>query len=436
MGKKGEIMSIILLGLNHKSASVEIREKVAMSKPHIRQNVEKLRNLAGVNGISILSTCNRTEFYLDAEDNEQAKQSLLAFIAEYSGYEQNLLLEHIYIRVGKDAVGHLFTVAAGLDSMILGESQIQGQVQDAYNYALEFGLSSSILNTLLMNALSLGKRVRTETYIDRQAVSISSAAVELAKQELGTLQNKTVLILGAGETSELAARHLVSNGITGVIVANRTFERAQRLADEFGGKAVKLDHFGLHLADADIVISCTASPKYVIERKDVEPLLAGRQKLLLFIDIAVPRDIEPAVAEIPHVYLHDIDDLQNVVAQNLEGRQREAVKARAIVEEELDNFFFWLDSRLVVPTIVKMREQAEMIKAKEVEKALRRIDNVTPREQKIIEQLAHSIVNQWLHKPIANLKYLAGTNEDRVECYIRAMHDLFSLADEEEGANE
>ena len=170
-------MSIILLGLNHKSASVEIREKVAMSKPNIRQNVDKLRNLIGVNGISILSTCNRTEFYLDAEDNEQAKQSLLSFIAEYSGCEQNLLIEHIYVRVGKEAVSHLFTVAAGLDSMILGESQIQGQVQDAYNYALEFGLSSSILNTLLMNALSLGKRVRTETFIDRQAVSISSAAV-------------------------------------------------------------------------------------------------------------------------------------------------------------------------------------------------------------------------------------------------------------------
>lgn len=425
-------MSIILLGLNHKSASVEIREKVAMSKAHILQNVEKLQNLEGVNGISILSTCNRTEFYVDGENAAVAQKALLGFISEYSGCAQELLTEHLYIRIGKEAVGHLFTVAAGLDSMILGESQIQGQVQDAYHYALEFGLSNSVLNTLLMNALSLGKRVRTETHIDRQAVSISSAAVELAKQELGTLQDKTVLILGAGETSELAARHLVSNGITGVIVANRTFERAQQLADEFGGKAIKLDHFGLYLADADIVISCTASPKYIIERNDVETLLQNRDKPLLFIDIAVPRDIEPAVGEIPRVYLHDIDDLQNVVAQNLEGRQREAVKARAIVEEELENFFFWLDSRLVVPTIVKLREQAEMIKQKEVEKALRRIDHqATPREQKIIEQLAHSIVSQWLHQPIANLKYLAGMNEDRIECYIRAMHDLFNLPSEE-----
>lgn len=425
-------MSIILLGLNHKSATVEIREKVAMSKAHIRNAAEALQQLDHINGISILSTCNRTEFYLDAMDTKGAESAMMSFIAKHSGYPQALLADHMYVKVGKEAVEHLFTVAAGLDSMILGESQIQGQVQDAYHYSLEYGLSTSVLNTLFMNALTLGKRVRTETYIDRQAVSISSAAVELAKQELGTLEGKTVLIVGAGETSELAARHLVSNGISGVIVANRTFDRAQQLAEEFGGKAIRLDHFGAYLDSADIIISCTASPKYIIEKKDVERLLEHRKNPLLFIDIAVPRDIEPSVAEIPHVYLHDIDDLQNVVAQNLEGRQKEAIKARAIVEEELNNFFFWLDSRLVVPTITKMLAQADLIKQKEVEKALRRIDHVTPRERKIIEQLAHSIMSQWLHKPITNMKYMAGTHEDRIECYIRAMHDLFHLEEEVE----
>ena len=431
-------MSIILLGLNYKSATVEIREKVSMSKTHIQKNADQLRALHGVAGIAILSTCNRTEFYLDAGagQDQQAIEAMMAFISSYSTCPVALLEQHMYVMKGRTAVEHLFTVAAGLDSMILGESQIQGQVQDAYSYALEYNLSDNVLNTLLMSALTLGKRVRTETYIDRQAVSVSSAAVELAKQELGTLDDKTVLIIGAGDTSELAARHLVSNGISGVIVANRTFDRAQRLADEFGGKAIRLDHFGAYLDSADIIISCTASPKYIIEKKDIERLVAQRTRPLLFMDIAVPRDIDPAVAELDNVFLHDIDDMQNVVAQNLEGRQKEAVKARLIVEEELENFFFWLDSLLVVPTIVKLREQAEEIKKREVEKALRRIDNVTPREKKIVEQLAHSIVSQWLHKPMYNLRYLAGSHADRIECYMRAVSDLFDLASEEDATIE
>ena len=424
-------MSIILLGLNYKSATVEIREKVSMSKPMIQRYADSLRALEGVAGIAILSTCNRTEFYLDAKDGK-AIDSLFGFISTYSGCDVALLNEHMYQKRGREAVHHLFSVAAGLDSMILGESQIQGQVQDAYNYALEYHLSDNVLNTLLMSALTLGKRVRTETYIDRQAVSVSSAAVELARQELGTLDGKTVLIVGAGDTSELAARHLVANGISGVIVANRTFDRAQRLAAEFGGKAIRLDHFGSYLDSADIVISCTASPKYVIEKKDIESLVALRTKPLLFMDIAVPRDIEPAVAELDNVFLYDIDDMQNVVAQNLEGRQKEAVKARLIVEEEVDNFFFWLDSLLVVPTIVRLRQQAEEIRKKEVEKALRRIDNVTPREQKIVEQLANSIISQWLHKPMYNLRYLAGNHADRIDCYMNAINDLFGLWEQEE----
>ncbi len=424
-------MSIILLGLNYKSAPVEIREKVSMSKSNIQRNLEALQQLESVDGIAVLSTCNRTEFYMDAKDSGKAVTGLMEFISWYSFCPVEILEQHMYVKRESAAVEHLFTVAAGLDSMILGESQIQGQVQDAYNYALEYHLSNNVINTLLMSALTLGKRVRTETYIDRQAVSISSAAVELAKQELGTLEGKTVLIIGAGDTSELAARHLVSNGITGVIVANRTFDRAQRLANEFGGKAIRLDHFGAYLDSADIVISCTASPKYIIEKKDIERLVAQRSKPLFFMDIAVPRDIDPAVAELDNVFLHDIDDMQNVVAQNLEGRQREAVKAREIVEEELENFFFWLDSLLVVPTIIKLREQAEGIKKREVEKALRRIDDVTPREKKIVEQLAHSIVSQWLHKPMYNLRYMAGNHADRIDCYMRAIDDLFDLSDEQ-----
>lgn len=429
-------MSIVLLGLNHKSAPVEIRERVAFSKTQIKTSSESLKRLRSVKGIAILSTCNRTEFYMDCNDAKIAVAALMDFIARHSGFDVDKLYQHMYVMEDKGAVEHLFTVAGGLDSMILGESQIQGQVQDAYRYALECGLSNSVINTLLMNALTVGKRVRTETYIDRQAVSISSAAVELAKQELGDLDDKTVLILGAGETSELAARHLVSNGISSVIVANRTFDRAQRLADEFGGKAIKLDVFSAYLDQADIIISCTASPRYIVEKKHIAKMLKGRSRPLFFIDIAVPRDIEPAVAELDQVYLCDIDDLQQVVAQNLEGRKREAKKAKGIIEEELTEFFFWVDSLLVVPTIVKMRQQAEAIKQSEVEKAIRRIEDITPRERKIVEQLAHSIINQWLHKPICNMKMLAGQKADRIECYMNAINDLFELGNEEEENDE
>ena len=265
---------------------------------------------------------------------------------------------------------HLFEVVGGLDSMILGESQIQGQVQDAYNLALECGFSNSIINTLFMTALSVGKRVRTETYIDRQPVSISSTAVELAKNELGSLEGKSVLILGAGETSELAARHLVSNGISGVIVANRTYAKAQKLANEFGGSAAKLSEFLDYLPDADIVISCTSSPRYVVEKEILAPVVSARKQPLMLIDIAVPRDIDPAVAELDNVILYDIDDLQNQVEQNLESRRKEAVKAQAIIEQEVDNFFYWVDTLAVVPTIIRLRAQAERIKKEEVERAV------------------------------------------------------------------
>ena len=394
-------MSIILLGVNHKSAPVEVREKLSMSKPRIKANADLVKNMQSLDGMAILSTCNRTEFYFSAPNHYKAKTEVENWLSAYSGLDLEEMTKYLYIFEDRAAVRHLFEVVGGLDSMILGESQIQGQVQDAYNLALECGFSNSIINTLFMTALSVGKRVRTETYIDRQPVSISSTAVELAKNELGSLEGKSVLILGAGETSELAARHLVSNGISGVIVANRTYAKAQKLANEFGGSAAKLSEFLDYLPDADIVISCTSSPRYVVEKEILAPVVSARKQPLMLIDIAVPRDIDPAVAELDNVILYDIDDLQNQVEQNLESRRKEAVKAQAIIEQE-------------------------------VERAVHRIDDITPREQRIIEQLAHSIINRWLHKPIVNLKTLAGENEDRFDCYIRAFNDLLDLDEESE----
>ena len=429
-------MSILILGLNHKSAPVEVREKISLSKPRIKANAELIKNMAAIDGMAVLSTCNRTEFYFSSTKHKKAIDEVESWISDYSGIAVDEMAQYLYIFEDVKAVRHLYEVVGGLDSMILGESQIQGQVQEAYNLALECGFSNSIINTLFMNALSVGKRVRTETYIDRQPVSISSAAVDLAKSELGTLEGKTVLILGAGETSELAARHLVSNGISSVIVANRTYERAKIMANEFGGSAAKLSEFFNYIKDADIIISCTSSPRYVVEKAEIAPYVAQKKSPLLFIDIAVPRDIEPAVAELDNVHLYDIDDLQNQVQQNLESRKNEAVKAQKIIEQEVSNFFYWLDTLAVVPTIIRLRSQAERIKKEEVERALNRIENVTEREKRIVEQLAHSIVSRLMHKPIVNLKTLAGENEDRFDCYIRAFNDLLALEEEDSAKNE
>lgn len=428
-------MPILLIGLNHKSAPVEVRERVSISTPQLVQFSERICSFSSYAGSAVLSTCNRTEFYCHALDMDQAKQDIIQLMEELSGIPARDIVPYLYLKEDRDAVQHLFSVSAGLDSMILGESQIQGQVQETYSNALHLQLSDSVINTLFMTALTVGKRVRTETQIDRQAVSISSAAVELATSFFGQLSGKTVLVLGAGETSELTSRHLVSNGISSIMVANRTLDRAQWLAAEIGGQAIALDDMTAYLDQADIIISSTASPVYVLRYADLKNQLAHREKPLLMIDIAVPRDIDPALNDLSAIRLFDIDDLQSLVTSNLAYREQEAVAARQIVEEELENFYFWLDSLWVIPTIVRMQDQVERIKAIEIKKAKNRIDNITPREEQIIEKLANGIVNRWLHKPMVNMKTLAGKRVDQIDCYIQAINDIWDLQDvfEEEG---
>ena len=420
-------MSIILIGLNHKSAPLEIREKVSLSRTQIFQISEKLKFTHSISGSSILSTCNRTEFYLNVKSVSLGIDEISKIISEKSGLLMENLWPYLYVKKNKDAVQHLFFVAAGLDSMILGERQIQGQVQDAYEIALDAGISDSIINTLFMNALTVGKRVRTETQIDRESVSISSAAVSLAKRFYNGLENKAVLVLGAGETSELTTRYLISNGIKNFIVANRTYERAERLANELGGIAIRFDSLFEYIDSTDIIISSTASPKYLLTKDLLNSYLENRKKELLLIDIAIPRDISPELKDYPCITLYDIDDLKDVISMTLKRREKESEVAKRIVQEELDDFFFWLDSLTVVPTIIKMREQIAKIKEQEIEKAKNRINNITPREIQIIERLANGIVNQWLHQPIINLKHLAGKKMDEVDCYIRAVNDLWNL---------
>lgn len=425
-------MAILLIGLNHKSAPVEVREKVSLSRPQIEKLSETIRQVQSFSGCTILSTCNRTEFYVNGDSPFAAQEDLIKLMCEYSGLSSRELAPFLYIKFNRNAAEHLFTVAAGMDSMILGESQIQGQVQDAYEYALNYGISDNILNTLFMNALTVGKRVRTETQIDRHTLSVSIAAVELAKGFFdGGLSNRTVLVLGAGETSELTSRYLISSGTQSIMVSNRTFERAQWLAGEIGGQAVKFSELGKYLPKADLIISSTASPVPILDKADLVEAQADRKKELLIIDIAVPRDINPDVSELDYVKLYDIDDMVRKTDENLLARKQETIKAKVIVDEELEDFYFWLDSLWVVPTIVRMRDQIEKIKKAEIERAIHRIDNPSDREIRIIEQLANSIVNRWLHRPIINMKALAGKRADKIDCYINAINDLWGLENDE-----
>jgi len=425
-------MYIYLFGLNHKTAPVEVREKISLSKSQISAKAGAIKELSQVEGLIILSTCNRTEFYLSTPELLTGREELLSFIAGYSGLSSDTLSQYAYEREGRQAAGHLFRVAAGLDSMILGESQILGQVVEAYETSWELGLSNSPLNGLFQKAASAGKRVRTETLIDRQAVSVGSVAVELARQVLGDLAGQTVLVLGAGDTSELVLKHLVSHGVDTVVVANRTFERATKLAKVFGGRAIRLDQFSDYLMEADIVISCTAAPTFVIKPENIKSSLPARgERPLLLIDIAVPRDVHPEVGQLPGVTVYDIDDLQQVLRRNLAERKKEAMKAELLVTEELNSFYQWFETLTVVPVIKALKEKAEYLKERELERAFAKLGNLTEKEHKVIVSLANSLVNKILNDPIVNLKQVALSETGPLYC--KALRQLFNLENEEDG---
>lgn len=427
-------MSIIVFGLNHKTAPVEIREKVAMTRVQIKNRAPEFRVLSRVEGLVILSTCNRTEYYTTTRDLVRGKEELISLIADFSGCAGETLERHAYIKEGRQAVHHLFRVAAGLDSMILGESQILGQVVEAYDTACQCGMSNPILNGLFLKAIFTGKKARTETLIDRLAVSVGSAAVDLASQILGELTGRTALVLGTGETGELVLRNLVGNGVSTVVVGNRTYANACKLAQEFGGQAIRLDDFSLHLVEADIVISCTAAPHYIVKAEDLQSVLSARAgRPLLFIDIAVPRDIHPAVAALSGISVYDIDDLEQVVQKNLAERRREAIKVDLLVNEEINKFYQWFDSLAVVPTIRALKEKAEKIRKQEIDWALRKLGPLSERDKKIINSLVTSTLNKILNEPIANLKEYA--RRDKENGYSQVLCKLFNLEPGDEDGN-
>jgi glutamyl-tRNA reductase len=335
----------------------------------------------------------------------------------------------LYIHCGSDAVRHLFRVASSLDSMVMGEPQILGQVKDAYRQCVEGNASGVIMNKLLHHAFRAAKRVRTETAIAQNAVSVSFAAVELAKKILGHLQGRTILLIGAGEMSELAARHLIQHGAERIIVANRTYARAVRLAEEFHGIPVDFEHLEEKLQEVDIVISSTGAAGYIISKEMIQAALHRRKNRFLFlIDIAVPRDIDPAAGEVDNAYLYNIDDLQEVVDENVRGRLKEAEKAEQIIDEEVVKFTDWFSTLEVVPTIVSLREKVEGIMKGELEKTLSGMQHLGDEERKNIEILASSIVNKILHDPITGLK--EESQESSAIPFVAVLRRLFKLDQE------
>jgi glutamyl-tRNA reductase len=417
-------MHLTLVGLSHKTAPIEIREKLTFPAQRQAEALSALTRSDAVAEALILSTCNRTEIYI-VSANESGPDAVIDFLAEFHDLTRHDLARYLYIVEGQAVVKHLFRVVSSLDSMVLGEAQILHQVKEAYDLACESSAARRIFHKLFRQSFEVGKRVRTETAIGESAVSISYAAVELAKKVFDTLEGRTILVVGAGKMSELTAKHLVSQGVRSVLVANRTYERAVELAEKFEGTPIPYEDLFDRMHDVDIVISSTSAPGYVIDKAQVAGVMRNRRAPLFFIDIAVPRDIDPAVNDVSNAFVYDIDDLNGVVQSNLEERMHEAKRAETIIDEELSAFGSWLDSMQVVPTIAAMRAEAERMRELELAKARKRLGSLSERDLETVEALTQAIVNKMLHGPTSRLRE-AASEKDGYE-YVEAARRLYAL---------
>lgn len=397
--------NILILGVNHKTAPVEIREQLAFSADGSLP-LRELLEATGSSECCILSTCNRVEIIIVSPKPEESAASLRRFLFGKSALTDEEARKHSYLHQGSEAITHLFRVGSSLDSMIVGEPQILGQLKQAYKVASEANATGAILNRFMHKSFSVAKRIRTETSIGSSAVSISYAAVEMAKKIFGDLQGKVVMLVGAGEMAELAAEHLLNQGVSQVVVVNRTFERAVKLARQFNGKAAGLDELIPQLEHIDILISSTGAPGLVLRKDDVRPVMKQRLNRPLFlIDIAVPRDLDPELNNVDNVYLYDIDDLQQVVEVNKAERDKEAARGESIVAEETMKFSQWLEGMEVSPTIVELRRKAEQICQVEIARTLNNLKSELPDKARLsIEKMAGAIVGKMLHDPILYLK--------------------------------
>lgn len=418
--------NITILGVSHNTAPVEIREQLAFSEdPEVAY--QGLRERGGCEEFCFLSTCNRVEVIFTSPEPEEAVRSVNRFLFEAAGVSDEKAEKYTYVYQGKEAVIHIFRVAASLDSMVVGEPQILGQLKDAYKNSADRETTGVILNRLFHKAFSVAKLVRTETSIGGSAVSISYAAVELGKKIFGDLIGKKVLLVGAGEMAELAAEHLGNQGIDEVVVANRTLERAVKLAKRFKGKAVSLEEVSDQLEEVDIMISSTGASGFLLQKQDMKAIMRKRRNRPLFmIDIAVPRDLDPRINDLENVFLYDVDDLNHVVEINKSERQQEASKAERIVREEMIKYLHWLEDMELAPTITALRRKAGEIVSQEMNRTLDGIDlNLGKKNRKSIEKMTSAIMNKILHNPIIYLKENVPPEErrQRLDC-VRKMFGL------------
>jgi glutamyl-tRNA reductase len=419
-------MRLVLVGTSHNRAPVELREQMFVTAADNRELVERLA--AEDAEAVVLSTCNRTELYLVHGDEETPTARAFAELSALAGMSESEIAPLLYT-LGDDAAAlHVFRVASGLDSLIPGEAQILGQVRGAYELAQVAGTAGPVLHRLFRQALRVGRRVRTETAIGENPASISSAAAELAERVFGSLEGRRILILGAGKMSDLATVNLVSRGVESVFVANRSLERAERLASRFGGRAVGLDEVESELESADVVVASTSARGFVLSASQVERAMAKRRgRPIFFIDIAVPRDIDPDVNKIEGCYLYDVDDLERVVEESVAGRKEEAVRAEAIASEEAQSFKEWQLSLDVVPAIASLRALAESIRETELERAEGRLRSLSPSQRRAVESLTVQIVNKLLHPPTVRMKEAAAAADGGL--YADAIRHLFALDD-------
>jgi glutamyl-tRNA reductase len=422
------MLDIVLLGLNHKTASVELRELLAFSKEEAADVLEGLQNCSDINEVMLISTCNRVEVLLTTSNTISAVNSVKTYISEFKKIPISKFEDAFYTHDDEEAVRHIFRVASSLDSMMVGEPQILGQIKDAYLTTILKKTSGVILNRLLHKTFFVAKRVRSETGIGDHAVSISYAAIELARKIFGDLEGKKVLLVGAGEMAELAVEHLIRNRTGEIFVANRTFERGVELSNRFKGKAIRIEEIPGWLKIVDIIISSTGSPNFVIVRDQVKGVMRSRRnRPIFFIDIAVPRDIDPDINRLNNAYVYDIDDLKGVIEENIKDRNKESIKGERIVDEAVISFKHWFEGLSAVPTIVALRDKIDTIARTEVDKTLQSLNHLSDNDRQAIHRMTNSLINKILHDPTLFLKS-NGCYGDRF-AYIDLTRKLFKLDD-------
>jgi len=422
------MQSVILIGLNHKSASVSVRECLAFNEEEARSALVALRSRKSVDEAMLFSTCNRVELLMVSKDKHRAIAEAKTFLAAFKQVPLDDFDAALYLYQGDAAVRHVFRVAASLDSMVVGEPQILGQIKGAYRTATEEKTSGVILNRLLHRTFFIAKRIRSDTGIGDHAVSISYAAIELGRKIFGDLQGKPVLLIGAGDMAELAVEHLMRHRSGKIHVANRTFERGVALAKSYNGTPIRFEEVPEYLGEVDIIISSTGAPDFVIHKPQVKAVMRRRKnRPLFFIDIAVPRDIDPAINALNNVYVYDIDDLKGVIDENIEDRNREAMKAERMIEEAVINFRHWMENLGVVPTIKAMRQKVNAMAGEEIKKTLQGLGHLSDEDRQAIERMTQALVNKIMHDPTHFLKS-NGCQGDRTES-LDIARKLFGLDD-------